>query len=59
MPNSGYWSSGMFRYLAGLKSSNLPTSHTTTLWKPQIPQLLLSNLTRLDDKGESVFILEI
>jgi hypothetical protein len=27
----GYWSSGMFRYLAGLKSSNLPPSESTML----------------------------
>jgi len=32
----GYWSSGMFRYLAGLKSSNLPTSQSTMLWISQI-----------------------
>jgi len=31
----------MFRLLAGLKSSKLPTSETTTLWKPEILQMLL------------------
>jgi hypothetical protein len=38
----------MFRCLAGLKNSNLPSSGTTTLRKPQTSQLLFSNLTPLN-----------
>jgi hypothetical protein len=39
--HSGYWSFEMFRWLSVVKSSNLPTSKTTTLRKPQISQWLL------------------
>ena len=53
-----YWSSGMFRWFTGLKSSNVPTSNTTALWKRQISQLLLNNVKRLEDRGQSVFIFE-
>ena len=46
----GYWSSGMFRYLAGLKSSLLPPSESTMLWISQILQVMIFlNLKRLDD----------
>jgi hypothetical protein len=38
---SGHLSSGMFRRLASLKSSDLPTDAKTTLCKPQISKLLL------------------
>jgi len=46
----GYWSSDMFRCLAGLKSSDLPTSDSTMLWISQIlPLLIFLNLRQLDD----------
>ena len=44
---SGYWSSGMFRWSVGLKSSDLPTSGTAMLWKLQISLLLLFWLHRI------------
>lgn len=37
----GFWSSGLFRWLAGVKTWNPLTRETTTLWKPQILKFIL------------------
>jgi hypothetical protein len=53
MPTFRIWSSGVFRWL-----SDLPTSERKTLWNARVSQLLLFCLNAFGRRRKSVFMFE-